>query len=103
MAGQERALLGRIRGLDEVIPRPEDAFDKEAYFNFRRTGLSKEAYERYAAGGQRAWREWMDWRVGKTSSQNPDPLGEGIDKLILFNVEADQPTPTSGHPDRIGI
>src|SRR5262245_22282707 len=69
--------LALTRFLDDVVPRPEDAHNKQ--------NLPKEA-QKYVEEGKVALERWLAWR--SSGAGLSDDLGDGIDHLIQFNIEA---------------
>lgn len=79
--------LHLTRFIDESIPRPEDAFPKgppgRQWYDLPPS--SKE----YLAGAVDAYNtEWLPWRRGTAGSRKDNELGDGLNRLIQFNIEA---------------
>src|SRR5262245_46904054 len=69
--------LELTRFIDEVVPRPEDVHHPET--------LPKEA-RGYIDEGKVALERWLAWR--SSGAGQSDDLGDGIDRLMQFNIEA---------------
>jgi type IV pilus assembly protein PilM len=103
VSGQKEQMnwLKLMQFIDSVVPRPEDAGNKE--FQDFLLAKGKDVDEpthqlrlKWLQEGFEVFRPWSTWRAGNATraqasaktAPSTDELGPGIDQLIQFNIEA---------------